>query len=782
MYVGPEGISNLNRLMKDAFVRNMPSDPEALLEKQRCPVSFYEETLNLLSRCAMGSNVRAESVCRSWIPLRHCAELLTAPWCAPGVKIALLRFVKEAHFDTGETSARRQAFLDRSSWRIIAYLRKTLQRVVNLSGQTFCQIEGSPFYGLLSKDVEEKLVVGSYELLTVFVGRCYRPGKEVNKPDFDELALLTDILLRVLIEGGLKSHVSKALVTTLTVLDKFDCAATETVKQSLKTYLKSAFMDSIGLDSSSKNSSSILSRDPRLQLAAFTQDLDRRLDTTAETQALCSTFESNPAAVQIITRNLFKSTQSTRQQSAQVLKDCVGILEHLWTSLCTTRPLKEVMETMGIDYLIAALVSLMAQGSDSKVEAALKLACTLLKPDPGGTLKQRPIQDKFLQAMQKPEAHGMLTQLLHRIGMAYEEIREMRTIIVQLVADFYPTAVDPVKSLKDLFDQGAMQQGADVSGSYAALILEFVQGLCLGLPCRMQKLLGGCGHNVNLTKALALNICQLDVAGSVNELNIKTVIKYFKCLALLVQGPCQVNQHTIVRRTSLIRVMDIILCKMPDDPKLVYGSDWHENKWLLQSSIATLLLGLLEAHTIDRTICHELMDGLDLKYMLDYMLSCYRVIRYNSSERMRTQASETGFQYYRVLRTLADCYNAEVPQVPQVAQEAQLPPLPNPSHRALEYLLFKDHPALAYFRDGVGSIELCLHNLPTSPNLCRIYFRTPDICKGVTREMRQTILWSVKRSSDAERLLSFCSLVKDLYIELKWMQTIRTYATVCEKV
>jgi hypothetical protein len=44
----------------------------------------------------------------------------------------------------------------------------------------------------------------------------------------------------------------------------------------------------------------------------------------------------------------------------------------------------------------------------------------------------------------------MLTQLLYGIGMAYEEIREMRTIIVQLVADLYPTAVDPQLPLLSL--------------------------------------------------------------------------------------------------------------------------------------------------------------------------------------------------------------------------------------------------------------------------------------------------------------------------------------------
>jgi hypothetical protein len=46
--------------------------------------------------------------------------------------------------------------------------------------------------------------------------------------------------------------------------------------------------------------------------------------------------------------------------------------------------------------------------------------------------------------------HSVLTQLLYRIGIAYEEIRKMRTIIVQLVADLYPTAVDPQLPLLSL--------------------------------------------------------------------------------------------------------------------------------------------------------------------------------------------------------------------------------------------------------------------------------------------------------------------------------------------
>jgi hypothetical protein len=188
------------------------------------------------------------------------------------------------------------------------------------------------------------------------------------------------------------------------------------------------------------------------------------------------------------------------------------------------------LQTMRVDSLIAAVIALLGQGSDSSVEAGLTLGTTLLAKG------HKAIQDKFLEQMSKPKAHGMMQQLLSRIEIAREEVKELRIIVFQLLSDFEPSALEHPRSLQDIFHQGAMKEGADLSGrSCIGLVLVLLQGLCKGLPNSMQRLLGGREHKVNLVTALALNVCELDRTGSVHPINIVNTIQYIKSLALLVQ-------------------------------------------------------------------------------------------------------------------------------------------------------------------------------------------------------------------------------------------------------
>ena len=122
-----------------------------------------------------------------------------------------------------------------------------------------------------------------------------------------------------------------------------------------------------------------------------------------------------------------------------------------------------------------------------------------------------------------------------------------------------------------------------------------MQGLCAGLPLQIQRLLGGATHGVNLVKSIALNVCELDREGSVNSLNIRSTLEYLTCLIKLVQGPCALNQNTLVRDTPIVRVVSNMMMNMTNDPKLAYPSDWAEQKRLLQMLLGTLLLSTMEA-------------------------------------------------------------------------------------------------------------------------------------------------------------------------------------------
>jgi len=316
----------------------------------------------------------------------------------------------------------------------------------------------------------------------------------------------------------------------------------------------------------------------------------------------------------------------------------------------------------------------------------------------------------------------------------------------------------------------------------------------------MQRLLGGREQNVNLVQALGMNVCTVEGADSVNEVNVDAIAQYFRCLSLLVQGPCLLNQHTLVRRTPIVRVVNNIICSMPENPKLYYSPEWFHKKRLLQvrvgehawgagkvrnacpqryqpdrawgacsrggggrvqEAVATFALGLVEANSQDPSIVEKIIDELDLSYIVEYVGNCHRVLKYNDNPLARAQARDVGFQWFRVLRTLADSYNPEAD---------------TPSQRALAKVLNDPRDAFVYFRQGTGSIEVLQKTLQRPDGcMCRIYFRIPDLCQGVTDKMRKDILWQVDHSSDPARLASFVRHIDDLYVELKWAELVKSF-------
>jgi hypothetical protein len=95
---------------------------------------------------------------------------------------------------------------------------------------------------------------------------------------------------------------------------------------------------------------------------------------------------------------------------------------------------------------------------------------------------------------------------------------------------------------------------------------------------------------------------------------------------------------------------------------------------------------------------------------------------------------------------------------------------------ALAKVLSNPRVALDYFREGTGSIEV-LQKTRQNPQGClsRIYFKIPDLCLGVTKEIRNDMLWKVDHSSDPARLSSFNRYILDLYVELKWAERVNSF-------
>ena len=474
------------------------------------------------------------------------------------------------------------------------------------------------------------------------------------------------------------------------------------------------------------------------------------MDTTSESRALCLSFESNPVAVRVIIENLNTSKESNRQEY-------VAVLSHLWVSLSCRRPLHDVMETMRMEKLVQAVVMLIGNGSDSSVKAGLTLAISLLQ------YGHKSVQDLFAHHMRNASAHAMLQQLKVRIEMAREEMRELNIIVMQLISDLKPpTQLSDRHTLLAVMAQGGVREGADLSErSCSKMVTKLLQGLCVGLPLLMQRLLGGGEQDINLVQAMGFNVCVCEGPDAVNEVNVDAITEYFKCLALMVQGPCLINQHCLVRRTSILRVVNTIICNMPENPKLAYGPEWSHKKRLLQEAVATFTLGLVEANTQDTSIPEKIIDELDLEHILDYLSNCHRILKHNADPVVQSQARDAGFQWFRVLRSLADFYDPESDSA---------------AHMALAKVLSNPRVALDYFREGTGSIEV-LQKTRQNPQGClsRIYFKIPDLCLGVTKEIRNDMLWKVDHSSDPARLSSFNRYILDLYAELKWAERVNSF-------
>jgi hypothetical protein len=451
----------------------------------------------------------------------------------------------------------------------------------------------------------------------------------------------------------------------------------------------------------------------------------------------------------VIIENLNTRKESNRQEY-------VAVLSHLWVSLSCRRPLHEVMETMRMDKLVEAVVMLIGNGSDSSVKAGLTLAISLLQ------YGHKSVQDLFAHHMRKASAHAMLQQLKMRIEMAREEMRELNIIVMQLISDLKPPTLSAKQTLSSVMAQGGVREGADFSDrSCSKMVTKLLQGLCVGLPLLMQRLLGGREQDINLVQAMGLNVCECQGPDAVNEVNVDAITEYFKCLALMVQGPCLINQHCLVRRTPILRVVNTIICNMPDNPKLAYGPEWSYKKRLLQEAVATFTLGLVEANTQDSSIPEKIIDELDLKYIVDYLCSCHRILKHNADPVVQSQARDAGFQWFRVLRSLADFYDPESDSA---------------AHMALAKVLSDPSVALDYFREGTGSIEV-LQKTMQNPQGClsRIYFKIPDLCLTVTKQIRNDILLNVDHSSDPARLSSFNRYILDLYVELKWAEQVKSF-------
>jgi hypothetical protein len=194
-------------------------------EEAVCRVNFYQETLNLLAECAVGAVFEVEQACQRFVPLDHLAELIQAEWCTPKVKSAALRLAREAFYDVADAKARKRAWLDRNSWKVVEYLETTLRQVLDRSNAFYrrpltekeernLNTDTPPEMESLPVPLEQALVIESLKLLAVFIGKCFLP-KSLTARNEEHLLKMLWVLTRMVDDGGLTSEVKSAVMAVI---------------------------------------------------------------------------------------------------------------------------------------------------------------------------------------------------------------------------------------------------------------------------------------------------------------------------------------------------------------------------------------------------------------------------------------------------------------------------------------------------------------------------------------------------------------------------------------
>jgi len=79
-------------------------------------------------------------------------------------------------------------------------------------------------------------------------------------------------------------------------------------------------------------------------------------------------------------------------------------------------------------------------------------------------------------------------------------------------------------------------------------------------------------------------------------------------------------------------------------------------------------------------------------------------------------------------------------------------------------------PAINYYSNQVGSLEIARETRMRTTEIIRVYFQVPAICSRITRKMKDDILWTVDRTNDVTRLRDYFSRVDDLYYQMKYQE------------
>ncbi|EKX53016.1 hypothetical protein GUITHDRAFT_101463 [Guillardia theta CCMP2712] len=679
---------------------------------------FYVSFLQLLSACSYGKNSDTERECQRLLPLPRMEELIVNEWAPAPLKAAAINFLSMAHYETSSVLINRAIVQSRASWGILRYLTTCLQNFINREKKVWMcspaetQAEGTT------------LLLEAIKCLSCFFTHVYRPNLiSIEQGRIADTAC--ELVMKIFSEGPHDKRMSSHLTAALSIFQKRDLPHSQVSKELLKTLLKSSFMQKLGhesVDSSADEASDRI----RHGLPLFIEDLRNRVSVQEENNSLCRSFELNPKAVFMLTNQLHKRSPAHRFHY-------INVLEYIWSAMISSRPLLEAMRILHIDELCSSLVHVISLGADDSMRPALKLCSSLLEKG------MEPVQERFSRVLCKPSSGSCFQQLARRLKTAREEVREFRLISNQLIADSESTLSGRLKTLKELLEEAKLKEGLEtVERSFLPEVLRFIQALCLRHPLNLQRILGGAVHGVDLCMEVANLV--IDMQKSIDSINIDKLIMSVKTLCRLTQGPCKKNQITLTKRSSVGSTLSSLLLRIDDNPKLGYPADWSLHKYRLRIEIANFFTSMLEGHTQDMYIAKRMGQELDLHAIIRLIGHLFDIHMRRS--RAELPALQLAHKCYIVLKILHDCVDDSLKE--DIAR-----------------YLDGSSPSANFFADTTGSIEVFRHSVQ------RVYFCIPALCKQVPPAAKQRVLWSVDRNSDISRLADFCSLVDEVYLEVK---------------
>ena len=504
---------------------------------------------------------------------------------------------------------------------------------------------------------------------------------------------------------------------------------------------------------------------------AFRASFRSRINIEKELAELVEVCRNNPRTITVIIGQL--TSLDIENDLKSVYLRTVKIL---WTTISSKLGLEHCMSFIQLDAMIPSIFSLVAQGKGDIVKQGLQVLNHILE---GGN---ELVQVHFRNALKQPTSQIFLQQLKLRMDIACDEIREQDTIVQQVVANaeiegrVKPTLKVLLTKANIFEDMPASDEGNFLQDSSCVQhVLLFLQALCAGHYLPMQNLLRSQGRgeaNIDLVSAIAEFIVELEVYCS--PLNIKVAIQAFETLTELLQGPCKLNIHTVLKTPNFLDAINHLLRNDHTSLEGVsYTADYFQSLQKLRAQMANSILAMLEGASFENlNTAQILIRSLDLIEMVEYTKKMYMKwnierskqgmagldFEDNHMSKLNQEFLDAGHAYYIVLRSLKNLAfflsNAE-------------------SSMTAFALINESSPAMDYYRINTGCLEISREisvGKLLKSELLRIYFPIPRICHRVTNDMKENIVFGVDRSNDAVRLRDFVSCVDDLYFEMKYAE------------